>query len=72
MASNLKLGEGAVIQGNVTGIGSNIVLGENTYVGGKVTTDSRQLHNSYYEEHKKSGLTGGISGGTVSIGYGNK
>ena len=48
MASNLQLGKNAVITGNVEGIGSNIVLGENTFVGGKVTTDSRELHNSYY------------------------
>ena len=48
------LGKNAVIKGNIEGIGSNIVLGENTYVGGKVTTDSRQLHNSYFEENRKT------------------
>ena len=69
-ASNLMLGKNAVITGNVEGIGSNIALGENTYVGGKVTTDSRELHNSYYEENKKKGFTGGISHGTISAGYG--
>ena len=69
-ASNLMLGKNAVITGNVEGIGSNIVLGENTYVGGKITTDSRELHNSYYEKTKKKGITGGVSNGTVSVGYG--
>ena len=69
-ASNLMLGKNAVITGNVEGIGSNIVLGENTFVGGKVTTDSRELHNSYYEKNKNKGFTGGISHGTISAGYG--
>ena len=69
-ASNLMLGKNAVIKGNLEGIGSNIVLGENTYVGGKVTTDSRQLHNSYFEENRKKGFSGGISHGTASLNYG--
>ena len=69
-ASNLMLGKNAVIKGNIEGIGSNIVLGENTYVGGKVTTDSRQLHNSYFEENRKKGFSGGISRGTASLNYG--
>ena len=69
-ASNLMLGKNAVITGNVEGIGSNIVLGENTSVGGKVTTDSRQLHSNYYEENKKKGFSGGISHGTASLNYG--
>ena len=69
-ASNLMLGKNAVITGNIEGIGSNIVLGENTFVGGKVTTDSRELHNSSYEENKKKGFTGGISHGRASAGYG--
>ena len=64
------LGKNAVIRGNIEGIGSNIVLGENTYVGGKVTTDSRQLHNSYFEENRKKGFSGGISHGTASLNYG--
>ena len=69
-ASNLMLGKNAVILGNVNSIGSNIVLGENTYVGGKVTTDSRQLHSSYFEENRKKGFSGGISHGTASLSYG--
>ena len=69
VAGNLQL-NGARIEGNLTGIGSNIVLGENSYVGGKVTTDSRELHNSYYEKNRSKGFTGGISHGTISAGYG--
>ena len=44
-ASNLMLGENAVILGDVNSIGSNVVLGDNTYIGGKLTTDAQQLHN---------------------------
>ena len=69
-ASNLMLGENAVILGDVNSIGSNVVLGDNTYIGGKLTTDAQQLHNSYFEENKKKGFSGGISHGTISAGYG--
>ena len=69
VAGNLQL-NGAKIEGNLTGTGSNIVLGENTFVGGKVTTDSRELHNSYYEKNKNKGFNSGISHGRASVGYG--
>ena len=69
-ASNLMLGENAVILGDVNSIGSNVVLGDNTYIGGKLTTDAQQLHNSYFEENKKKGFSGGISHGTASLSYG--
>ncbi|EEX73088.1 filamentous hemagglutinin N-terminal domain-containing protein [Leptotrichia hofstadii] len=69
VAGNLQL-NGARIEGNLTGIGSNIALGENSYVGGKVTTDSRELHNSYYEKNKNKGFNSGISHGRASVGYG--
>ncbi|WP_248615008.1 filamentous hemagglutinin N-terminal domain-containing protein [Leptotrichia hofstadii] len=69
VAGNLQL-NGARIEGNLTGTGSNIVLGENTFVGGKVTTDSRELHNSYYEKNKNKGFNSGISHGRASVGYG--
>ncbi len=69
-ASNLMLGENAVILGDVNSIGSNVVFGDNTYIGGKLTTDAQQLHNSYFEENKKKGFSGGISHGTASLSYG--
>ena len=69
-ASNLMLGENAVILGDINSIGSNVVLGDNTYIGGKLTTDAQQLHNSYFEENKKKGFSGGISHGTASLSYG--
>ena len=40
------------ITGNLNSVGSNVLLGENSYVGGKVTTDAQELNNSYYYEHK--------------------
>ena len=69
-ASNLMLGENAVILGDVNSIESNVVFGDNTYIGGKLTTDAQQLHNSYFEENKKKGFSGGISHGTASLSYG--
>ena len=69
-ASNLMLGENAVILGDVNLIGSNVVFGDNTYIGGKLTTDAQQLHNSYFEENKKKGFSSGISHGTASLSYG--
>ena len=69
-ASNLMLGENAVILGDVNSIGSNVVFGDNTYIAGKLTTDAQQLHNSYFEENKKKGFSGGISHGTASLSYG--
>ena len=64
------LGENAVILGDVNSIGSNVVFGDNTYIAGKLTTDAQQLHNSYFEENKKKGFSGGISHGTASLSYG--
>ncbi|WP_299267920.1 hemagglutinin repeat-containing protein, partial [uncultured Leptotrichia sp.] len=69
VAGNLQL-SGARIEGNLTGIGSNIDLGENTFVGGKLTTDSRELHNSFYEKNTSKGFSAGISHGTASLNYG--
>lgn len=69
VAGNLQL-SGARIEGNLTGIGSNIDLGENTFVGGKLTTDSRELHNSFYEKNTSRGFSAGISHGTASLNYG--
>ena len=67
VSGTFRIGANANIQGTVDSIGSNVYIGDNSYVGGKVTTDSRELNNSYYEENKKSGFSGGISGGSVSI-----
>ena len=38
----------------------DLVLGNDSFVGGKVTTDSRELHSSYSLEEKKKGFSGSI------------
>ncbi|WP_339005802.1 hemagglutinin repeat-containing protein [Fusobacterium animalis] len=62
-------GKGA-IKGDVNLVGSNLVLGNDSFVGGKVTTDSRELHSSYSLEEKKKGFSGSIGSGGFSVGYG--
>ena len=62
------------ITGNVDAVGSNVILGENSYVGGKVTTDAQELNNSYYHTESKSGFQANFSNtnssATGQIGYG--
>ena len=60
----------ATIKGDVNLVGSNLVLGDNSFVAGKLTTDSRELHNSYSLEEKKKGFSGSIGSGGFSVGYG--
>ncbi|MEJ6457547.1 hemagglutinin repeat-containing protein [Fusobacterium nucleatum] len=62
-------GKGA-IKGDVNLVGSNLVLGNDSFVGGKVTTDSRELHSSYSLEEKKKGFSGSIGSSGFSVGYG--
>ncbi|RRD38975.1 filamentous hemagglutinin N-terminal domain-containing protein, partial [Leptotrichia sp. OH3620_COT-345] len=69
-ASTFAIEKNAHISGTVKAIGSNVLLGQDSYVGGKVTTDSRELHNSYYQEDKKSGFSGSIGKGSITAGYG--
>ena len=47
-----------------------MVLGNKSFIGGKLTTDSRELRNSYSLEENKKGLSGGIGSSGFSIGYG--
>ena len=58
------------MKGDVNLVGSNLVLGNDSFVGGKVTTDSRELHSSYSLEEKKKGFSGSIGSGGFSVGYG--
>ena len=69
-AGTLLVKNQAIITGDLNAKGSNVVLGENSFVGGKLTTDSNELNNTYYHEEKKSGFSGSISSKGVSIGYG--
>ena len=47
-----------------------MVLGDKSFIGGKLTTDSRELHSSYSLEENKKGLSGSIGNSGFSIGYG--
>ena len=68
--ANLNVKNKAIIKGDVNLVGSNLVLGNDSFVGGKVTTDSRELHSSYSLEEKKKGFSGSIGSGGFSVGYG--
>ena len=69
-AGSLYIENKGTIKGDVNLVGSNLVLGNDSFVGGKVTTDSRELHNSYSLEEKKKGFSGSIGSGGFSVGYG--
>ncbi|WYE52387.1 hemagglutinin repeat-containing protein [Fusobacterium animalis] len=69
-AGSLYVENKGLIKGDVNLVGSNLVLGNDSFVGGKVTTDSRELHSSYSLEEKKKGFSGSIGGGGFSVGYG--
>ena len=47
-----------------------MVLGDKSFIGGKLTTDSRELHSSYSLEENKKGFSGSIGSSGFSIGYG--
>ena len=68
--SNLYVKNQGIIGGDVKVIGSNLVLGNNSIINGKLTTDSNELHNSYSYEESKKGFSGSIGGGGFSVGYG--
>ena len=69
-AGSLYIENKGTIKGDVNLVGSNLVLGNDSFVGGKVTTDSRELHSSYSLEEKKKGFSGSIGSGSFSVGYG--
>ncbi|WP_405346547.1 hemagglutinin repeat-containing protein [Fusobacterium animalis] len=68
--SNLYVKNEGIIDGDIKVIGSNLVLGNNSIINGKLTTDSNELHNSYSYEESKKGFSGSIGGGGFSVGYG--
>ncbi|WP_418128103.1 hemagglutinin repeat-containing protein [Fusobacterium polymorphum] len=68
--SNLYIKNQGIIGGDIKVIGSNLVLGNNSIINGKLTTDSNELHNSYSYEESKKGFSGSIGGGGFSVGYG--
>ena len=70
VASNFKIGANANITGTLNAVGSNIHIGDNSYIGGKVTTDARELHNSYYHEENRKGFSVNRTGSSITAGYG--
>ena len=50
----------AIIDGDIKVLGSNLVLGDNSIINGKLTTDSNELHSSYSLEEKKKGFSSSI------------
>ena len=69
-AGSLYVENKGLIKGDVNLVGSNLILGKDSFVGGKLTTDSRELHSSYSLEEKKKGFSGSIGSGGFSVGYG--
>ena len=68
--SNLYVKNKAIIDGDIKVLGSNLVLGDNSIINGKLTTDSNELHSSYSLEEKKKGFSSSIGSGGFSVGYG--
>ena len=69
-AGSLYVENKGTIKGDVNLVGSNLVLGDNSIINGKLTTDSNELHSSYSLEEKKKGFSSSIGSGGFSVGYG--
>ena len=69
-AGSLYVENKGTIKGDVNLVGSNLVLGDNSIINGKLTTDSNELHSSYSLEEKKKGFSSSIGSSGFSIGYG--
>ena len=69
-AGSLYVENKGIIKGDVNLVGSNLVLGDNSTINGKLTTDSNELHSSYSLKEKKKGFSSSIGSSGFSIGYG--
>jgi len=69
-AGSLYVENKGIIKGDVNLVGSNLILGDNSIINGKLTTDSNELHSSYSLEEKKKGFSSSIGSSGFSIGYG--
>ena len=69
-AGSLYVENKGTIKGDVNLVGSNLILGDNSIINGKLTTDSNELHSSYSLEEKKKGFSSSIGSGGFSVGYG--
>ena len=69
-AGSLYVENKGTIKGDVNLVGSNLILGDNSIINGKLTTDSNELHSSHSLEEKKKGFSSSIGSGGFSVGYG--
>ena len=69
-ASNLYVKNQGIITKDIDVVGSNLILGDNSQVLGKLTTDSIALNSTYSYEESKKGFSGSIGSGGFSVGYG--
>ncbi|WP_371741678.1 hemagglutinin repeat-containing protein [Fusobacterium sp. DD12] len=70
IAGTLYVENKGIINGDVNVVGSNLVLGKNSYIAGKLTTDSKATYNKYIFEEKKKGLSFSLSKNSFNLAYG--
>ncbi|MBP9479502.1 MAG: hemagglutinin repeat-containing protein [Sebaldella sp.] len=70
--AQLFVGGSTLTKGDINIIGSTFVTGEDSYLGGNVTSTSRELNSSYYHQEKKTGFVSNfdVSSGGMSAGAG--
>ncbi|MCP1226225.1 hemagglutinin repeat-containing protein [Sebaldella sp. S0638] len=70
--AQLFVGGSTVTKGDINIIGSTFVTGDDSYLGGNVTSTSRELNSSYYHQEKKTGFVSNfdVSSGGISAGAG--
>ena len=74
VAGALYVGGSTITKADINIIGSTFVTGDDSYLGGNVTSTSRELNSSYYHQEKKTGFTSNfdVSSGGVTAGAGIK
>ncbi|MCI7223112.1 EndoU domain-containing protein [Fusobacterium sp.] len=70
VAGTLYVEDKATINGDVNVVGSNLVLGKDSYVDGSLTTDSKATYNKYILEEKKKGFSFDLSSSSFNLSYG--
>ena len=70
--AQLFVGGSTLTKGDINIIGSTFVTGEDSYLGGNVTSTSRELNSSYYHQEKKTGFVSNfdVSSSGMSAGAG--
>ena len=69
-AGTLFVKNQGIITGDVNVVGSNLALGDNSYIAGKLTIDSAQLNSTHYHEESKKGFSASIGSSGFNVGYG--